>query len=101
MAFKKRTSSRHKESLCPKRPYLINVFDLLNTVRRNACEADAYDLCISGINDGAAAVILMSVEEAARRGLKPLARIVASATAGIDPAIMGMGKTQAFTYRTF
>jgi acetyl-CoA C-acetyltransferase len=43
----------------------------------------------------------MSVEEAARRGLKPLARIVASATAGIDPAIMGMGKTQAFTYRPF
>jgi acetyl-CoA C-acetyltransferase len=39
-------------------------------------------------------VILMSVEEAARRGLKPLARIVASATAGIDPAIMGMGETQ-------
>ncbi len=66
---------------------------------RNACEA--YDLCFSGINDGAAAVILMSVEEAARRGLKPLARVVASATAGIDPAIMGMGKTQASTYRTF
>ncbi len=43
----------------------------------------------------------MSVEEAARRGLKPLARIVASATAGIDPAIMGMGKTQAFHIQNF
>ncbi len=60
----------------------------------------AHDLC-SGINDGAAAVILMSVEEAARRGLKPMARIVASATAGIDPAIMGMGKTQSSTSRSF
>src|SRR5215813_4103615 len=43
----------------------------------------------SGINDGAAAVVLMSAEEAKRRGLKPLARIVSWATAGVDPAIMG------------
>jgi acetyl-CoA C-acetyltransferase len=45
----------------------------------------------SGINDGAAALVLMSDKEAARRGLKPLVRIVSWATAGVDPAIMGSG----------
>ncbi|GIX08911.1 acetyl-CoA C-acetyltransferase [Elioraea sp.] len=45
----------------------------------------------SGINDGAAAVVLMTAEEAAKRGVTPLARIVAWATAGVDPAIMGTG----------
>jgi acetyl-CoA C-acetyltransferase len=45
----------------------------------------------SGINDGAAAVTLMSAAEAAKRGLTPLARIVSWATAGVDPAIMGSG----------
>jgi acetyl-CoA C-acetyltransferase len=45
----------------------------------------------SGINDGAAAVVLMSAEEARRRGIKPLARIVSWATAGVDPAVMGSG----------
>jgi acetyl-CoA C-acetyltransferase len=45
----------------------------------------------SGINDGAAAVVLMTAEAAAKRGLKPLARIVSWATAGVDPAIMGTG----------
>jgi acetyl-CoA C-acetyltransferase len=45
----------------------------------------------SGINDGAAAVVLMRAEEAERRGLTPLARIVAWAQAGVDPAIMGTG----------
>src|SRR5512143_445085 len=45
----------------------------------------------SGINDGAAAVVLMTAEEAKRRGLTPLARIVSWATAGVDPAIMGSG----------
>jgi acetyl-CoA C-acetyltransferase len=45
----------------------------------------------SGINDGAAALVLMSAENAARRGLKPLARIASWATAGVDPAIMGSG----------
>jgi acetyl-CoA C-acetyltransferase len=45
----------------------------------------------SGINDGAAAVILMSEAEASRRGLTPLARIVSWAHAGVDPAIMGTG----------
>ncbi len=45
----------------------------------------------SGINDGAAAVIVMSAAEAAKRGVKPLARIVSFATAGVDPAIMGTG----------
>ena len=45
----------------------------------------------SGINDGAAAVVLMSAEEAARRSVTPLARIVSWAQAGVDPAIMGTG----------
>lgn len=45
----------------------------------------------SGLNDGAAALVLMSAAEASKRGLKPLARIVSHATAGVDPAIMGAG----------
>ena len=45
----------------------------------------------SGINDGAAALVVMSAKEAARRGLKPLARIASFATAGVDPAVMGSG----------
>ncbi len=45
----------------------------------------------SGINDGAAALVLMKAEEAERRGAKPLARIVSWATCGVDPAIMGTG----------
>jgi acetyl-CoA C-acetyltransferase len=45
----------------------------------------------SGINDGAAALVLMSLEEAKNRGIKPLARIVSWANAGVDPAIMGTG----------
>ena len=45
----------------------------------------------SGINDGAAVLIVMSAAEAQKRGLKPLARIAAFATAGVDPAIMGTG----------
>jgi acetyl-CoA C-acetyltransferase len=45
----------------------------------------------SGINDGAAAMVLMSEEEAARRGIEPLARIASWATAGVDPALMGTG----------
>jgi acetyl-CoA C-acetyltransferase len=45
----------------------------------------------SGINDGAAALVVMSAKEAARRGLTPLARIASFATAGVDPAVMGSG----------
>ncbi len=45
----------------------------------------------SGINDGAAAAVLMSADEAAKRGIKPLARIVSWATEGVDPSIMGTG----------
>jgi acetyl-CoA C-acetyltransferase len=45
----------------------------------------------SGLNDGAAALVLMSADDAKARGLTPLARIVSSATAGVDPAIMGTG----------
>ena len=45
----------------------------------------------SGINDGAAALVIMSAAEASRRGLTPLARIASWATAGVDPAVMGSG----------
>ncbi len=45
----------------------------------------------SGINDGAAAVVVMSAAEAERRGIEPMARIVSWAQAGVDPAIMGTG----------
>ena len=45
----------------------------------------------SGLNDGAAALVLMHADQAARRGLTPLARIASWATAGVDPAIMGTG----------
>jgi acetyl-CoA C-acetyltransferase len=45
----------------------------------------------SGINDGAAALVVMSADEAQRRGLQPLARIASFAAAGVDPALMGTG----------
>ncbi len=45
----------------------------------------------SGINDGAAAMVVMSAENAERRGVTPMARIVSWATAGVDPAVMGTG----------
>lgn len=45
----------------------------------------------SGLNDGAAAVVLMSADEASTRGIAPLARIVSWATAGVDPEVMGSG----------
>jgi len=45
----------------------------------------------SGINDGAAVVVLMTADEAKKRGLKPLARIASWAQAGVDPAVMGSG----------
>ncbi len=49
----------------------------------------------SGLNDGAAALVLMSAKKAAELGLKPLARIKAFATTGLDPATMGMGPVSA------
>jgi acetyl-CoA C-acetyltransferase len=49
----------------------------------------------SGINDGAAAVLVMSAERAAQLGLKPLAKIKAYASSGVDPSVMGMGPVPA------
>lgn len=49
----------------------------------------------SGINDGAAALVLISANDADRRGLQPLARIVSWAFAGVDPAMMGLGPIRA------
>jgi acetyl-CoA C-acetyltransferase len=51
----------------------------------------------SGINDGAAAVMVMTAKKAAALGLKPLARIASYATSGLDPALMGMGPVSAST----
>jgi acetyl-CoA C-acetyltransferase len=45
----------------------------------------------SGINDGAAAVVVMTADKAAELGLKPIAKIVSFSSAGVDPAIMGTG----------
>ena len=49
----------------------------------------------SGINDGAAATLMMTAKEAERRGIEPLARIVSYATVGVDPSIMGIGPVDA------
>lgn len=49
----------------------------------------------SGLNDGAAAVLLMSADDAEKRGITPLARIASYATAGLDPSIMGVGPIHA------
>jgi acetyl-CoA C-acetyltransferase len=49
----------------------------------------------SGINDGAAALVLMTADEAKKRGIKPLAKIVSWATTGVDPSIMGIGPVPA------
>ena len=49
----------------------------------------------SGLNDGAAAVVVMSAKKADQLGLKPLARIASYASTGLDPAIMGMGPVSA------
>jgi acetyl-CoA C-acetyltransferase len=49
----------------------------------------------SGINDGAAALVLMTADEAKKRGVKPLARIVSWATTGVDPSVMGIGPVTA------
>ncbi len=49
----------------------------------------------SGLNDGAAALVLMTAAEAARRGLKPMARVTGYAHAGVDPSVMGLGPVPA------
>ena len=49
----------------------------------------------SGLNDGAAGVLLMSADDAEKRGVEPLARIASYATAGLDPSIMGVGPIRA------
>ena len=49
----------------------------------------------SGINDGAAAMVLLSANEAKRRGIRPMAKIVSTASAGVEPAKMGLGPVPA------
>lgn len=86
-------------------PLLFNADEYLN--RKTNAEAlaalrPAFDKAgsvtagnASGINDGAAAVVVMSASKAAALGLQPLARIAAYGTSGLDPAIMGMGPVSA------
>lgn len=86
-------------------PILFNVDEYLN--RKTNAEAlaglrPAFDKAgsvtagnASGLNDGAAAVVVMSAKKAAALGLKPLARIAAFGTTGLDPATMGMGPVSA------
>ena len=86
-------------------PILFNVDEYLN--RRTNADAlaglrPAFDKAgsvtagnASGLNDGAAAVVVMSAKKAAALGLKPLARIAAFGTSGLDPATMGMGPVPA------
>ena len=86
-------------------PILFNADEYLN--RKTNAEAlaglrPAFDKAgsvtagnASGLNDGAAAVVVMSAKKAAALGLKPLARIAAFGTTGLDPATMGMGPVSA------
>ena len=86
-------------------PVVFNVDEFLN--RKSTLEAlaglrPAFDKAgtvtagnASGINDGAAAVVVMSAKKAAALGLTPLARIAAYGTSGLDPAIMGLGPVYA------
>lgn len=86
-------------------PVLFNADEYLN--RKTNAEAlsglrPAFDKAgsvtagnASGLNDGAAAVVVMSAKKAAELGLEPLARIVSYGTSGLDPATMGMGPVSA------
>ncbi|MBU4424309.1 MAG: acetyl-CoA C-acetyltransferase [Gammaproteobacteria bacterium] len=86
-------------------PILFNADEYLNRKTSAEVLADlrpAFDKAgtvtagnASGINDGAAAVVVMSAKKAAALGLKPLARIAAFGTSGLDPATMGMGPVPA------
>ena len=73
----------------------LNIEDLkkLKTVFKNNGTVTAGNS--SGINDGAAATVLMSREEAELRGIEPLAKITSWATCGVDPALMGLGPIEA------
>ncbi|MBY0411200.1 MAG: acetyl-CoA C-acetyltransferase [Burkholderiaceae bacterium] len=86
-------------------PILFNVDEYLN--RKTSADVlaglrPAFDKAgsvtagnASGLNDGAAAVVVMTAKKAAALGLKPLARIAAYSTSGLDPATMGMGPVSA------
>lgn len=63
----------------------------------NLFKQNTFDVDISGINDGAAVVVLSSNREMKSRGLKPLARILGFAEIGVDPMSMGLGPIGAVT----
>jgi len=67
---------------------LKNLFELKPAFKKNGTVTAGNS---SGINDGAAAVLLMTRDESEKQGLKPLAKIVSWATCGVDPALMGSG----------
>jgi acetyl-CoA C-acetyltransferase len=84
-------ASQHKAEAAQKAGRFDDeVIDFVVKSRKGVTAANA-----SGLNDGAAAVLLMTADEAEKRGITPLARIVSYATAGLDPAIMGVGPVHA------
>tara|TARA_Y100000590_G_C15717617_1_gene1012394 strand:- start:2309 stop:3061 length:753 start_codon:yes stop_codon:yes gene_type:complete len=85
----KKGSSIFKKDEHPRDGISLNVLEKLKTVFQKDGTVTAGNA--SGINDGAAAVILMSKEEAEKRGIKPLAEIKSWASCGVDPSVMGTG----------
>ena len=73
----------------PRAGMTIEILKKLNPIFKKGGTVTAGNA--SGINDGAAAVVLMNQDEAVKRNLKPLARIVSWATCGVDPSLMGSG----------
>ena len=85
----KKGSSIFKKDEHPREGISINVLEKLKTVFQKDGTVTAGNS--SGINDGAAAVVLMSKSEAEKRGIKPLAEIKSWASCGVDPSVMGTG----------
>ena len=110
-AFAAIESGKFKEEIVPveipQRKGSPIIFDTDEHPRRTSLEALAKLAAVfkeggqvtagnaSGRNDGAGAFVVMSADEAARRGIKPIARIVSQAVAGVSPEIMGMGPAPA------
>ena len=85
----KKGSSIFKKDEHPREGISLNVLEKLKTVFQKDGTVTAGNA--SGINDGAAAVVLMSKSEAEKRGIKPLAEIKSWASCGVDPSVMGTG----------
>jgi acetyl-CoA C-acetyltransferase len=85
----KNGSSIFKKDEHPREGISLSVLEKLKTVFQKDGTVTAGNA--SGINDGAAAVVLMSKDEAEKRGIKPLAEIKSWASCGVDPSVMGTG----------